>query len=112
MATLRISGTTRDALERTALFLRAQAEWLQATGSEQTLPQVRRYIETLERLARSSQAVTVSPEECEALQQAAFLLEGGRNSYKNTDFVDRAQKVDRDLAEVYNLLKECNAADQ
>jgi hypothetical protein len=114
MATIRISDTTRAALQRTALFLTAQAMWLQATGSERTLPQVRRYIDTLERLARSPEAATISPEDCEALQQAAFLLEGGRNSYRNTDFRDRAEKVDSDLTQVYNLLKECNsqAADE
>jgi hypothetical protein len=41
-------------------------------------------------------------------QQAAFLLEGARNSYRNADFKDRASKVEKDIAQLYDLVKEYN----
>jgi hypothetical protein len=108
MTVVTIPDETRAALERTALFLKGQAEWLERTGSREALPQVLAYITTLERLARAPQA-DISGEECAHVQQSAFLLEGGRNSYRNADFKDRASKVEGDIAQLYDLVKEFNA---
>ena len=108
MATIKLSDETRQALKRTALFLRAQAQWLDQTGSQQTLPQVQAYVETLERLGGSSDPVSVSDSERNHIQQAAFLLEGARNSYRNAEFKDRAAKVASDIARLYDIVKEVN----
>jgi hypothetical protein len=109
MATVTLSGDTRDALGRTIVFLEAQAEWLARTGSAQTLPQVRAYIATLQRLMQAG-PVEIGDAEKDHVQQAAFILEGARNSYRNADFKDRAAKVQDDVARLYEIVKEYNDA--
>jgi hypothetical protein len=104
------SDETRQALDRTAKFLRAQAQWLEETGSQQTLPQVLAYAETLERLAGAPEGAPMTGEEREHVHQAAFLLEGARNSFKNATFTDRAAKVSKDIARLYDIVKDYNGA--
>jgi hypothetical protein len=103
---------TKAALDRTVKFLRAQAQWLEQTGSRHTLPSVETYAQTLERLAAAPVATptAITGEEREHLQQAAFLLEGARNSFRNANFTDRAAKVSTDIARLYDIVKDYNAA--
>ncbi|SRR6266542_170771 len=105
-----LPSETRAALERTAKFLRAQAQWLEQTGSQHTLPQVQAYAETLERLAAAPEPVPITDEARDHVQQAAFLLEGARNSFRNAEFTDRAAKVSADIARLYDIVKNYNAA--
>ena len=108
--TLTVSDETRQALDRTAKYLRAQAQWLQQAGSVTTLPQVVAYAAALERLSTYPPVTPMTGDERDAVQQAAFLLEGARNSLRNADFKDRADKVSRDITRLHELVTDYNGA--
>jgi cell division protein FtsB len=108
MTVVKLSDATRAALERTAIFLKAQAQYLEQTGSQITLPNVVDYIQTLERLSQTNDA-TVTGVERDHVQQATFLLEGARNSYRNAEFDERAAKVEKDIGRLYDIVKAYNA---
>ena len=110
MAVVKLSNETKAALGRTAVFLKAQADYLQQTGSQITLPKVEGYARSVERLAGLTDA-TISSDERDHVQQAAFLLEGARNSFRNAEFDDRAAKVEEDIGRLYDIVKAYNAAD-
>jgi len=107
-ATIDLSEYDRQCAKRSAILLRTQADYLEQTDSIKTLPEVRRYLATMEKLSSASDTVEISPADTSALQQTRVLLEGLRNGFANANFDDRAKKIDDDATRLGELVKSAN----
>lgn len=98
----------QEALRRAWSLLRHQAEGLQETGSKNTVAAIHRYLATLEKVRAGQGEVDLTPEEKIDVQQAAFLLEGVRDSLLNADFRERAQIIQQDIDALEDLIERFN----
>jgi hypothetical protein len=98
----------QDASAQAAELLAGQADGLRRTGSVNTVQGLTDYVDTLRRIAVSSD-LTLTAKDKVDIEQATFVLEGQRDGLLTAEFKDRAAKIQSLIRALNDIVERYNA---
>ena len=99
----------KEASAQAAELLASQADGLRKTGSVTTVKGLTGYVDTLRRIASSSDLVLTAQEKVD-VEQATFVLEGQRDGLLTAEFKDRADKIQSLIRTLNGIVERYNAS--